>query len=82
MQNQRKLPTQTKPTKVKKNSYDTRKRSTNPTIHRLKKTQQHVKKYENVTVILGDSMVKDLKGWELSEIFQRSQNESHALAAC
>ena len=24
-----------------------------------KNTQQHVKKYDNVTVILGDSMVKD-----------------------
>ena len=31
----------------------------------LRKTQQHVKKYDNVIVILGDSMVKDLKGWGL-----------------
>ena len=37
------------------------KKSTNPIIHCHKKTQQHVKKYDNVTVILGDSMVNDLK---------------------
>ena len=44
----------------KRNNCDARKKSTNPVIHRHKKTQQHVQKYENVTVILGDSMVKDL----------------------
>ena len=44
----------------KRNNSDARQKSTNPVIHRHKKTQQHVKKYDNVTVILGDSMVKDL----------------------
>ena len=49
----------------RKNNYDTRITSTNPILHRHKKTQQHVKKHD-ATAILGDSMVKDLKGWELS----------------
>ena len=44
----------------KRNNSDARQKSTNPVIHRHKKTQQHVKKYDNVTVILGDSMIKDL----------------------
>ena len=50
----------------KRNNSDTRKKLANPIIHRHKKTQQHVKKYKNVTVILEDSLVKDLKGRELS----------------
>ena len=56
-----------KPTKAaesnktsKRNNSDARKKSTDPVIHRHKKAQQHVKKYDNVTVSLGDSMVKDL----------------------
>ena len=52
--------------KTKRSNSDTRKKLTNPIIHCHKKTQQHVKKYDNVTVILGDSLVKNLKGWELS----------------
>ena len=50
----------------KRNNSNTRKETANPIIHRHKKTQQHLKKYDNVAVILGHSMVKDLKGWELS----------------
>ena len=50
----------------KRNNSNTRKKSTNPIIQRHKKAQQHVKEYDNVIVILGDSMVKDLKRWELS----------------
>ena len=42
----------------RKNNYDTRIKSTNQIIHRHKKTQQNVKKYD-VTAILGDSVVKD-----------------------
>ena len=56
-----------KPTKAaepnktgKTHNSDARKKSTNSVIHCHKRTQQHVKKYDNVTVILGDSMVKDL----------------------
>ena len=56
-----------KPTKAaesnktgKRHNSDARKKSINSAIHRHKRTQQHVKKYDNVTVILGDSMVKDL----------------------
>ena len=67
-----------KPTKAaesnktgKRNNSDARKKSTNPVIRRHKKTQQHVKKYDNVTGILRDSMVKDSKGWELSNDKQK-----------
>ena len=56
-----------KPTKAaessqtgKRHNSDARKKSINSVIHRHKRTQQHVKKYDNVTVNLGDSMVKDL----------------------
>ena len=56
-----------KPTKAaesnktgKRHNSDARKKSINSAIHRHKRTQQHVKKYDNVTVILGDSMIKDL----------------------
>ena len=56
-----------KPTKAaepnktgKTHNSDARKKSTNSVIHCHKRTQQHVKKYDNVTVILGDSMVMDL----------------------
>ena len=56
-----------KPTKAaesnktgKRHNSDARKKSINSAIHRHKRTQQHVKKYDNVTVNLGDSMVKDL----------------------
>ena len=42
----------------RKNNYDTRIKSTNQIIHRHKKTQQNVKKYD-VTAILGDSLFKD-----------------------
>ena len=55
----------------KRNNSDTRKKSAKPIIHHHKKTQQHVKKYDSITVILGDSMVKDLKGWELSNDKQK-----------
>ena len=55
----------------KKNNYDTRKKINKSIIHRHQKTQQDVKKYDNVTVILGGSMVKDLKGWELSNNKQK-----------
>ena len=30
-----------------------------------------MRKYDNVTVILGDSVVEDLKGWELSNDKQK-----------
>ena len=53
MWNQRRLPSQTKPTLVKE------------IILTQEKNQQHLKKHDNATVILGDSMVKDLKEWEL-----------------
>ena len=55
----------------KDDNSDPRKKSRNPTIHRHKKTQQRVKKYDNVIVILRDSMVKDLKGWEFSNDKQK-----------
>ena len=35
------------------------------------KKQQHVKIYGNVTAIFGDSMARDLKGWELSNEKQK-----------
>ena len=66
----------------------TQEKSRNPTIYRLKNTQQHVKKYDNVTVVLGDSVFKDLRGWELLndkqkvvvKSFRGARNEPHALA--
>ena len=54
-----------------RNNSDKRKKSTNPIIHRHKKIQQHVKKYDNITVILGDLITKYLKGWKLSNEKQK-----------
>ena len=67
IENERNTGDYVKPTKAaesnktgKRNNADTRKNSTNPLIHSRKTIEQHVKKYDNVTVILGDSLVKDL----------------------
>ena len=61
MLNQRSLLGQTKPTLVKEIILR-QKNLGNPIIHRHKNTQQHLKKYDNLTVILGDLIGKDLKG--------------------
>ena len=59
----------------KRNNCDARKKSTNPVIHRHKKTQQHVKKYDNVNChfgrFSGQGLNKDLKGWESSNDKQK-----------
>ena len=65
MQNQRSLLSQVKPTLVKQIILNQEK-ITNPILYLHEKSQQHVKKYDNVTVILEVSMVKDLKRWKLS----------------
>ena len=54
MQSQQRLRSQNQTTSGKINNSGTRKNSTNPVIHNHKKSQQHVKKNDDVAVILED----------------------------